>query len=46
MRLSALAEAEKGPGVLRETAQLVECYEGHLEGFRRRAKLVDAVEKR
>lgn len=25
---------------------MVECYEGHLEGFRRLAKLADAIEKR
>ena len=48
-RLSALIKALTGrePGVYRikDGRIKIECYEGHLEGFRRYAELADAIEK-
>jgi hypothetical protein len=48
-RLSALIKALTGrePGVCRKSDGkiLIECYEGHLEGFRRYTKLADSIER-
>jgi hypothetical protein len=48
-RFSALVEALTGkrPRVYRmkDGKIMIECYEGHLEGFRRYAELADAIEK-
>jgi hypothetical protein len=48
-RFSALIKALTGrePGVYRikDGRIKIECYEGHLEGFRRYAELADAIEK-
>jgi hypothetical protein len=49
-RLSALIEALTGvkPKIrrLKDGTIVIECYGGHLEGFRRFAELADAIEKR
>ena len=48
-RYSALIKALTGrePGVYRKSDGeiMIECYEGHLEGFRRFAELADAIER-
>jgi hypothetical protein len=48
-RLSALIEALTGvkPKIrrLKDGTIVIECYGGHLEGFRRFAELADAIEK-
>jgi hypothetical protein len=48
-RLSALIKALTGrePNIrrMKNGAIIIECYEGHLEGFRRYAELADAVER-
>ncbi len=48
-RLSALIEALTGlkPRIrrIKDGTMVIECYGGHLEGFRRFAELADAIEK-
>jgi len=48
-RLAAVVEALTGkkPSIRRKKNGqiMIECYEGHLEGFRRYAELADAIEK-